>query len=100
MRNFKTDNLTLCPYLQINGLKYLGIEPGINKHDKPVVFFVFEDKKGIGKDLEIAFMGSDFKEYRDLWFFFRNEVEKSAKKLAKLQLEERRKYDDKYIDGA
>lgn len=99
MSHFKTDNLSLCPYLQINGLKYLGVEPGINKYDKPVVFFVFEDRNGIGRDLEIDFVKSSFKDYRDLWFFFRNEVEKSAKKLAKLQLEERRKNDDKYIDG-
>ena len=95
-KEFKTDNLALAPFLQMNGLKYLRAEPNLGKNDKPVVCFVFEDKLGIGRDLELEFVKSDFKRYRDLSFFFRNEIEKLKRRLYKLELEESRANDDKY----
>lgn len=98
MQEFSTDNLALAPYLQMNGLKYVRAEPAIGKNDKPVVMFVFEDSKGIGKDLELDFARSDVKQYRDLLFFFRNEIDKLKRQLYKVRLEESRKNDDKYID--
>lgn len=75
-KEYKTDSLGLCPYLEMNGLRYLRAEPALGKFDKPVVMFVFEDKLGVGKDLELSFMRSSEKRYRDLTFFFRNEIEK------------------------
>ena len=99
MNEFKTDNLSLAPYLQMNGLKYLRAEPSIGKNDKPVVSFVFEDSKNIGKDLELDFIKSDFKSYRDLTFFYRNEIEKMRKRLIKISMEENRKNNDMYYSG-
>jgi len=81
MKQFKTDNLGVAPYLEMHGLSYLRAEPGIGKNDKPVVFFIFEDKLGIGKDLELQYMRSNEKKYRDLTFFFRNEIEKLKRQL-------------------
>lgn len=98
MIEFSTDNLALAPYLQMNGLKYLRAEPALGKNDKPVVNFIFEDPKGVGKDLELDFARSEVKQYRDLLFFFRNEIDKLKRQLYKVQLEESRKNDDKYVD--
>ena len=99
MKEFKTDNLSLAPYLQMNGLRYVRAEPSIGKNDKPVVAFVFEDPMGVGKDLELDYVRSDFKLYKDLTFFYRNEIEKMRRKLAKITLEEFRQQDDKYYNG-
>jgi len=76
MKQFKTDNLALCPYLEMEGLKYSHAEWGMGKNNKSKVYFVFNDEKGTGRDLEISFRFSDFKKYRDLGFFYRAEIEK------------------------
>ena len=99
MREFKTDNLSLAPFLKMSGLRYLRAEPSIGKNDKPVVAFVFEDPNGVGKDLELDFVRSEFKEYRDLTFYYRNEIEKMRRKLDKIRLDEQRRKDDKYYNG-
>ena len=99
MKEFKTDNLSLAPFLQMNGLRYLRAEPSIGKNDKPVVAFVFEDTIGVGRDLELDFVRSDFKAYRDLTFFYRNEIEKMRRKLVKINMDEQRQNDDKYYNG-
>ena len=96
IKEFRTDSLALCPYLEMNGLKYIRADIGVGKNDKPVVSFIFEDKLGIGKDLELDFVRSDVKRYRDLLFFFRNEIEKLKRKIDRINLEEGRKGDDKY----
>ena len=95
---YRTDNLALCPYLILNGLKYLRSEISLGKYDKPVVSFIFEDKLGMGLDLELQYTRSDFKKYRDLFFFFRNEIEKIKKKMEKIARDEERAKDDKYFD--
>jgi hypothetical protein len=97
-KEYRTDNLALCPFLQMNGLKYLRAELGLGKLDKPVVSFIFEDALGVGRDLELEFMRSNEKKYRDLFFFFRNEIEKLKRKIDKVNLEESRKSDEKYND--
>lgn len=83
MREFKTDNLALCPFLEMNGLKFLRTEVTVGKYDKPTVLFVFQDSLGQGRDLQLDFMRSDYKRYRDLLFFFRNEIEKVNRSLIK-----------------
>jgi hypothetical protein len=82
----------------LNGLKYLRAEVSLGKYDKPVVSFVFEDPLNVGMDLEIDFVKSDFKKYRDMSFFFRNEIEKLKRKMDKIQLDESRATDEKYAD--
>jgi hypothetical protein len=96
-KEFKTDNLALCPYLELYGLKYLRSELSLGKNDKPIVCFIFEDKRGVGRDLELDFVRSNEKRYRDLLFFFRNEIEKLKRKLDRMNLNESRKKDDKYF---
>ena len=96
MKEFKTDNLALCPYLDLKGLKYLRAELSIGKRDKPVVSFVFEDALGVARDLELDFIRSEQKKYRDLLFFYRNEIEKLKRRIDRVNLEELRKNDDKY----
>lgn len=81
MKEFKTDNLALCPFLEMHGLKFLRTEVTVGKYDKPTVLFVFQDNHGQGRDLQLDFMRSDFKKYRDLLFFFRNEIEKVNRSL-------------------
>ncbi len=93
---FKTDTLGLAPYLEMNGLRYLRSELTLGKHDKPVVVFVFEDKLGVGKDLELDFMRSNEKKYRDLTFFFRNEIEKLKRKVEHLNLQESKRADNRF----
>lgn len=66
----------------------------LGKNDKPVVMFIFEDPNGIGHDLELDFARSPFKNYRDLLFYFRNEIEKHQRKLDRITRDESR--DDKY----
>lgn len=65
----------------MNGLKFLRTEVSVGKYDKPTVLFVFQDNLGQGRDLQMDFMRSDFKKYRDLLFFFRNEIEKVNRTL-------------------
>lgn len=96
MKEFRTDNLALCPYLQMHGLKYIRSELDIGKNDKPKVCFIFEDPKSQGRDLELDFMHSEIKKYRDLFFFFRNEIEKVNRRMQRLQLDEERAKSDKY----
>ena len=99
VKEFKTDNLSLAPFLQMNGLNYLRAEPSIGKNDKPVIAFVFEDPKGVGRDLELDFFKSDFKVYRDLTFFYRNEIEKMNRRLDKIRQVEKREKDNSYYSG-
>ena len=97
-KEFKTAQLAVCPYLKLNGLRYLRSEIAIGKYDKPMVMFVFEDPRGVGKDLELDFFKSDFKQYRDMLFFFRNEIEKLMRNVDRVNLIDSRKNDEKYID--
>lgn len=96
MKEYKTENLAVCPYLQMQGLKFLKAELSLGKYDKPVVSFVFEDQLGIGLDLELDFSKSEFKKYRDMFFFFRNEIEKLKRQVDLVNLKEKRNRDDKY----
>lgn len=95
-KEYKTENLAVCPYLQMQGLKFLRAELSLGKYDKPVVSFVFEDQLGVGLDLELDFSKSEFKRYRDMFFFFRNEIEKLKRQVEIINLKEKRSRDDKY----
>ena len=86
MKHFTTDSLALCPFLSMKGLKYIKAEIMLGKHDKPTVTFLFEDPLGIGKDLELEFYKSEHKEYRDYFFYFRNEIEKLMRQVNKAQI--------------
>lgn len=74
---YETDNLALCPFLQMNGLKFVGVkkEEINNKY-----VFTFEDEKLQGTDLAMAFLRSREFEYKKFWSFFRNELAKAQEK--------------------
>jgi len=74
---YKTDNMAIAAYLDVNGLRYLGSDTGEGRSKKRVVFFKFEDEKEIALDLERAYRNSSEKNYRDAMMFFRNEVYKA-----------------------
>lgn len=95
---YRTSNLAVASYLAINGLSYIRSEVSLGKYDKAVVSFVFEDPLGIGQDLEMDFMKSEFKKYRDMSMYFRGEIEKLKRQIDYAQLKEQRKADDKHID--
>ena len=97
-KEFRTDNLALCPYLQLHGLQYLRSELSLGKYDKPVVSFIFEDPNGIGRDLELDFAKSEIKQYRDLFFFFRGEIERLKRQVDYLNKKETEKRDEKHAD--
>ena len=71
---FKTDNLSLAPYLFNRGLKFLRTEYGLGKNNKRKVIFVFDDPKSVGKELERSFLNSDEKKYKDSLHYFRNQI--------------------------
>lgn len=78
---FRTDNLALCPFLEMQGLRYSHAEWSVGRNNKSKVYFIFYDDKGAGRDLEISFRFSDFKKYRDLGFFYRAEIEKLRREI-------------------
>lgn len=97
-KEYKTESLAVAPYLLMNDLKFLRAELSLGKYDKPVVSFVFEDPYGVGMDLELDFAKSDYKKYRDVFFFFRNEIEKLKRTIDYVNLKTQRSKDDKYAD--
>jgi len=77
---FETDSVDLAAYLTMNDLRYLGYTTdldSLNERYKGVLRF--EDPRGIAKDLERAFLNSDYKKYRDLNKYFLREVHKATK---------------------
>ena len=80
VNHYKTSQLALCAYLEMNGLRFVEVEAEVGINGKEHVVFVFEDPQGIGQDLTIDFRFSEVKKYRDLTFFYRNEIESFQKK--------------------
>ena len=76
MNTYKTKNLSLCPFLQSHGLEYLGLEGEDGK-----IVFVFKDEQDRGDKLSLDFLNSKEKEYRNLWAFFRAELERGTRNL-------------------
>ena len=88
MKTYTTTNLALSAYLSLKGLKYVKADLGIGRNDKPVISFIFEDPKEMGRDLELDFMHSEIKKYRDHFFYFRNEIERVNRQMSRIQSED------------
>jgi len=73
-KTFATDNLALAPFLFNKGLKFMNTEIGIGKNNRKKVFFIFEDPKSVGKELEMSFMRSDEYKYKTTLHYFRNQI--------------------------
>lgn len=70
---YKTDSLSLCPFLAMHDLQFKRVERlGPKKY-----LFVFADEKSQGSDLAIAFLKSTERQYKNFWSFFRNELAKA-----------------------
>lgn len=95
-KEYRTDSLGLAPYLEMHGLKYVRSELTLGKYDKPVIVFIFEDPRGVGQDLELDFVRSDVKRYRDLLFFFRNEIEKLKRRIDTLNTQDVKRQDKRF----
>ena len=69
---FETSNLSLCPYLELNGLKYVKADlvkdPKSNRIQVKVVFL---DPEQRGTELEFEFRHSNEKKYKDCLFHYR-----------------------------
>lgn len=77
---FKTDSLSLAPYLLNKGLKFIKTEIGFGKNNKKRIIFIFEDPANIGKELERSFLNSEEKRYKDSLHYFRNQIKLSQDK--------------------
>ena len=91
-KEYSTDSLGLAAYLMSKDFRFLRADLTLGRNDKPVVVFVFEDKLGIGRDLEIDYMRSPEKKFRDMLFFCRNEIEK--------MIRQKRSQDDREVRSA
>lgn len=78
---YKTDNLALAPYLDMEGLKYIGRYSEVIKGKIAKIFFCFEDPKNIGNELALSFTDSREGTYRKKYAFFRNEIEEEKNKV-------------------
>ena len=78
---YRTDSLALCPYLAVNDLTYVGTE--IDNQNK--VVFIFKDPNNIGHELAMSFVRSRERTYKNMWNFFRNEVDVAKRKVLKGQ---------------
>jgi hypothetical protein len=72
---FKTSTLSLCGFLELNGLKYVKAELTKSPKGKVKVEFYFLDPENKGSDLEIEFRFSNEKKYRDSIFFYRKIIQ-------------------------
>ena len=74
---YRTNSLALCPYLAINDLVYMGSEMNENRE----VVFMFKDPRNIGAELAMSFMKSKERMYKNMWNFFRNEIDATRKRV-------------------
>lgn len=74
---YRTDTLALCPYLAMNDLVYVGTEID----DRNKVVFIFKDPQNIGPELAVQYMRSRERTYKNMWNFFRNEVDLARRRL-------------------
>lgn len=97
-KEFATSNLALAAYLYVKGLEYSGTGTTVGKNDKSMVVFKFADPLGVGKDLELDYMKSEFKLFRDSIYFFRNEIDRVDRQIQRQIMLDRQRNDEKYID--
>jgi hypothetical protein len=69
---FRSSDLSLVPYLSLQGLEYLGTE--LDPNDPKKILFVFSDPHGKAVDLTILFQRSESKIYHSLWSFYRSQL--------------------------
>lgn len=74
---YRTNSLALCPYLAVNNLTYVGTEIA----DSGKIVFIFKDPEHIGAEMAMSFIRSKERTYKNMWNFFRNEVDVAKKRL-------------------
>lgn len=78
MNIYETEILSIMPFLQVKGLKYIGCKSVI-KDDKARIYAMFEDPRGLGQELAMIWNSSPEKQYRDYWTYFRNEIDRAIR---------------------
>lgn len=81
VQTFSTHDVDLAAFLMKEGLKY--IEAALDDthtQGKPRVMMKFFDEKGVARDLEKVFMGSDIKKFRDFQKYLLREIHRTLKK--------------------
>lgn len=79
MSIYKCENLALMPYLQMNGLSYMGYDIEMTENRIHVVA-KFDDPRNVGSDLAMAWNNSGEKAYRDWWQYFRDQINRALRK--------------------
>ena len=74
---YSTSNLALAAYVALYGLKYNRADVRDGRNGREQVVFVFDDEGGVGKELEMAFVGSQEKRYQSFLLFFRQSIDKA-----------------------
>jgi len=79
---FETYDVNLAAFLMLQGVRFIEtvIDPKTQPH-KPRVLMRFFDEKGIARDLERVFMGSDFKNYEDYRKYLLKSIHRTLKGL-------------------
>ena len=77
---YECESLALMPYLEMNGLHYIGCRAAMDENRARIVA-QFEDPRGIGQELAMSWNNSSEKKYRDYWLFFRNEIDRAIKDI-------------------
>ena len=84
IREFSTYDVDLAAYLMLEGLKFIECKIDSDNKDssKPRVLMRFFDEKGIARDLERVFMGSEIKRYRDFHKYMLKEIHRCLRGLS------------------
>ena len=79
IQEFSTCDVDLAAYLMLNGLKFIEAKIDPNTIDKPRVIMRFFDEKGLARDLERAFTGSEIKKFRDYNKYLLKEIHRTLR---------------------
>ena len=77
---FFTESVDLAAFLAMNDLRYVGYTTDLDiSSERLKGVLKFEDPRGIARDLERAFLNSEFKKYRDMNKYFLKQVHMACK---------------------
>ncbi len=83
---FETNNVDLGAYLMLEGIPYTGCRVEADRKGDPQAVMMFEDVKGICRDLERVFVASREKRFRDLNKYLLKDVHREVRSFnAKLK---------------
>ena len=82
VNKFETHDVDLAAYLMLEGLKYIeSVRDPNAPPTKPRVLMRFFDERGVARDLEKVFMGSNIKKYREFHKYLLKDIHRTLKGL-------------------